>query len=69
MNFLSTMLSGREAIRGGANSSGSDVRDDGLVAYGFSALQGKRHNMEDYTQVRRPAVVHSSRRAPFRAIL
>ena len=54
MNFLSTMLSGRDGnlgFRGGANSSGSDVRDDGRVAYGFSALQGKRHNMEDYTQV------------------
>ncbi len=55
MNFLSSMLAGRDGSfgpRGGANSNGSDVRDDGLVAYGFSALQGKRNNMEDYTLVR-----------------
>jgi len=47
------MLSGRESggvSRTGTNSSGSDLREDGLVAFGYSAMQGKRHTMEDYTQ-------------------
>lgn len=55
MNFLSTMLSGREGSMGmsrGQNSSDSGVREDGQVTFGLSAMQGKRHNMEDYTQVR-----------------
>jgi len=57
MNFLSTMLSGRDGAFGGslngvgANTSGSDTREDGAVQYGYSALQGKRPNMEDFTQV------------------
>mmetsp|Transcript_41375 Transcript_41375/g.74404 ORF Transcript_41375/g.74404 Transcript_41375/m.74404 type:complete len:302 (-) Transcript_41375:953-1858(-) len=63
MNFLSSMLSGKDSGSGGVvgggtsgggalNSSGrhsgGDSRDDGRVRFGYSLLQGKRGNMEDY---------------------
>eukprot|EP00877_Chromochloris_zofingiensis_P001081 jgi/Chrzof1/10974/Cz05g19070.t1 len=53
MNFLSAMLGTRDPAvtsysSGSTPQTGSDVRPDGKVSYGYALLRGKRSNMEDF---------------------